>query len=987
MAQLPPDPDTVKYPPGNTPKLVLSISDQPFPLNVGLDAPVDLYVERFHVSRSLETLNRDDNSPIRFGLFTHEFRVVNKKTKLHGLKLSISGADGNGSEKKQATKTSDGAITAVAEQPDGWKGGFMDFYVEDIDPRSIKAVLLKASGGTGLSPMHKEGSSDDIAGGNAGDAGQIRVVIGSPVAAATRRARKLHELCDDSSITWPDGFTAPIEELGRLIPSADLLEDFSALNKLLAGGSRDDFQDQILEFLVSLGRVDKQLESLFSQAVQSDAGEPGIGPTGNSGNPAKAAAPTVCSVSKDVWDIPVCFVHPVQCRMLLNKAKEFFYTDTDDNLARSRDILRQLGRRLDFLDLVDAKDSLQKPLAKAYGDNSLRLFLPPVPEGIEPGALTQLRTIKDEASSVLSLLMLNKDYYGNDHFYVPRQSYDSYKQIAVEMLKHLKVTEERYILYKVAATNVAARSQYIQNSKNASEAAKSYNLRLAKEAAQDLRDYGKKIHNLTPTVKTARDEVLRLVKVVEGDIKSKFKVQFQDLVEAMGQVMMVHGSMAMVGLQGASLIDKANSTIPNDEGTRVNKEYLVNKVKSIEGTIESLHDGYEVSKADGKINLLDPGAQKLQISQRDLNTLLDSFHQSLGDAILENVKKEFQNYIAIVIERNNAVLNYNAAVALLAKYQSENDAHDATIDSLGHLELSTLDLGTPLMEVIMNKIYIDMLINTQQWLYKAQRSYNFATLNMDNVVGTFLGKYSLSQYNHELLSNAQEQLDNAFQLGRDAAGKARQPFTTIRVNLDDDYVQAVKGSKKEGKILTVRLAPPKLTDVDGSGDESGDADDDDDESDDDDDDDESDGLLPDLDAHVEAKEFAGMADIRLTKVRVFFTGAKTGATIGGKGQKHTLQVKLTHMGDEVLTTTSAANFKFTHATLEVGFKYILEDGTYTGPGTLSGIIGSDAEKDRYALVGPFATWQIEIKKAYNSGLDLSGVTEAWMEFEGEYRPA
>lgn len=269
----------------------------------------------------------------------------------------------------------------------------------------------------------------------------------------------------------------------------------------------------------------------------------------------------------------------------------------------------------------------------------------------------------------------------------------------------------------------------------------------------------------------------------------------------------------------------------------------------------------------------------------------------------------------------------------------------------------------------MNKIYTDMLLSTQQWLYKAQRAYNFATLNMDNVLGGFLGRFSLSQYDHELLSNAQEALDTAFQLGRDAAGKARQPFPTIRVALDDDYVQAVKASHKDGKLLTVRLAPPKSA-------EGNKADDDDDD----------DGLLPDLDTQVEAKEFRGMADIRLTKVRVFFAGAKTEATVDEDGKEHALHMTLTHMGDEVLTTTSGASFKFTHAALPVGFRYILETGRYTGPGTLPGIIGANTEQDGYALVGPFATWQIDIKKGYNSGLDLSGVTKVWMEFEGEYRP-
>lgn len=56
----------------------------------------------------------------------------------------------------------------------------------------------------------------------------------------------------------------------------------------------------------------------------------------------------------------------------------------------------------------------------------------------------------------------------------------------------------------------------------------------------------------------------------------------------------------------------------------------------------------------------------------------------------------------------------------------------------------------------------------------------------------------------------------------------------------------------------------------------------------------------------------------------------------------------------------------------------------SGPGTSDGTMGSATEDD-FSLVGPFTTWRIEIRTEDNPGLDLSKITEAYMEFDCQYR--
>ena len=121
-----------------------------------------------------------------------------------------------------------------------------------------------------------------------------------------------------------------------------------------------------------------------------------------------------------------------------------------------------------------------------------------------------------------------------------------------------------------------------------------------------------------------------------------------------------------------------------------------------------------------------------------------------------------------------------------------------------------------------------------------------------------------------------------------------------------------------------------------------------------------------------------MSDVRLTRVRCFLPGAKTADGL--------LHITLTHMGDEALVDPRKKQMEFSHSTIPVDFKYQLRSGRYDVAGTRDGIIGKLKDREQYSLVGPFTTWQIVINKEYNPGLDLSGVFDAYMEFEGAYRP-
>jgi hypothetical protein len=118
--------------------------------------------------------------------------------------------------------------------------------------------------------------------------------------------------------------------------------------------------------------------------------------------------------------------------------------------------------------------------------------------------------------------------------------------------------------------------------------------------------------------------------------------------------------------------------------------------------------------------------------------------------------------------------------------------------------------------------------------------------------------------------------------------------------------------------------------------------------------------------------FAGMADVRLTHVRLFLEGAKTTDGV--------LAIGIEHMGSETVVDMRDETHGFVHNAIDVTFQYEPATGKIHSDGIIA-----DAVQDTYALPGPFAMWQISVSKVSNDALDLSGVTKAWFEFSGTHR--
>lgn len=130
---LPPNADTIAYPAHN-PTVILSVSEDALDFEAGLDAPLDLYVERFLLKKTLTTKNTNAKDPTQYGLYTNTISVAHDGPDRSRLSLDLSGADGG--YIKQADQKDETLVK------NGFDGGIMNLYVQDIDHETVQSFFL-----------------------------------------------------------------------------------------------------------------------------------------------------------------------------------------------------------------------------------------------------------------------------------------------------------------------------------------------------------------------------------------------------------------------------------------------------------------------------------------------------------------------------------------------------------------------------------------------------------------------------------------------------------------------------------------------------------------------------------------------------------------------------------------------------------------------------------------------------------------------------
>lgn len=297
------------------------------------------------------------------------------------------------------------------------------------------------------------------------------------------------------------------------------------------------------------------------------------------------------------------------------------------------------------------------------------------------------------------------------------------------------------------------------------------------------------------------------------------------------------------------------------------------------------------------------------------------------------------------------VLRYNATIALIQKKEQEACAFEQQSVELSSQVLKDATADLPSSTLFMEQCYAESLWILLESFSRTQRALRFLTLSpaTEDVIGKTLRG---NPTDFDALHTLRTKLLQAYADGIEAAGKNPQHFEGVRHYLTAGELGRLKGGKDsssalDGGAVVVKIPPAtRKTTADES-------------------------------------PFHGMCNVRLKTVRFFARGAAVGDGV------QIMTVFLTHLGEETIVDFADTQHVFVHDRIRLQFRYRVADMGYSGPGTVEGNIGEavagNGGGDDFALVGPFASWSIELSQRHNPGLSLQSVEEAWLEFGGTFR--
>jgi hypothetical protein len=597
-----------------------------------------------------------------------------------------------------------------------------------------------------------------------------------------------------------------------------------------------------------------------------------------------------------------------------------------------------------------------------------KLFIPPGPEPSktnptpETASIASLRQVLAEANGVVTQIDNGLDYYGNPGTYAPMLSYNSYEELTNSLLESAQLAEMAYDKFTAEDAEQEARQAALKDMQNQCNIA----IQKAEDTVTILQADLKKTENtvasLTKPLKDARDKLHDQIEK-EKDTVSKsfnlFKMPFSNFIDAVSMVIFCPKA-PMAAAQTAGLLWKAGTNVPDDKGQLVNKTYLVNQITQIEATTDALDEGLKARDDDPDVDIADPGASKLIAARDDMMSLLKQYTSVLGSNDLADMERTFDDYISkcrqrtdlgrrdlphektdLVDQRNTAVLHYNACVNLWYTNQQHKAYYTDKRDSLSDTVIKTINPDLPAINIFVQKAYSDAVVAVMEALYRAQRSYRFTALTIASPLSASLQGGPPSAMRHADLVRARSGILKAYMDAMDAWGRGPQDFHGVMWPLGDDEWGAMRTT--QGAFVTIPPATPGLSEA--------------------------------------QHPFAGKSNVRVTAVRLFVTG-------GARTASGFLSAKLTHSGAETIVDAAGRQFQFYHNPITREFRYRIAAGEFepavdgTVEGDISGGGVTTDARDRYALVGPFTTWSIDLGS--NGGLDLSDATGAYLKFYGKF---
>ena len=657
-----------------------------------------------------------------------------------------------------------------------------------------------------------------------------------------------------------------------------------------------------------------------------------------------------------------CIFHPEQVAMAVRDIENNYMVSTTKSLGDATLAISALKKRLSILDNLTANDNLWK----AYASSEANIFV--IPSGTsEPASITSLKRSLQLLRQYGTQLAQGLDFYDHERTWVPSGSFEYYRDTLGDVLNSFTLYEHNYKKYIALAGKKANRKEQLDLALKAATLSKSQAAKNMEDLQKDLDSTGDKIAALQSSLPAKRKELDKAIIEAADNIQNSFSVSLSDFITAASQFAFAPG-LPMGVIQGASLLNESDTQVSNDQGLKVTKDYVVSKLAVIKKGLDGLDEAVASGDMPGTLQVDDPKATKLVGLEQDIMDLIGQYRTILGSDTLASLQSMFDDYVHTALFRNTLVLHWNSCITVWLKNKQKVDEADATSAALGRDYATQLDCEVPAAFAAIERSYFDTTYKVLRTLYETQKSLSFWSLDVS--ASSLDAVRQLSFPAKGLSSALHKAKDDILGQYKDAVGSFMsysQPFgdaslysgntnksltrnSPIRVYLTESQVQSL--CLQPGAIGGGFTPDPK--DPDSGPDYSIIV-----------------NLPPVLPTTQRSRSnFAGYADVRLTKVRVLFEGAVT-----DDGE---LVVDLEHLGREVIVDPTGMEITFTHNPVIFKFDSNLISGTITTDGDIEGQV-----KGQYAMMGPFAPWRITVtRNRHNSKVDLSKVTKVYFEFHG-----
>ena len=703
--------------------------------------------------------------------------------------------------------------------------------------------------------------------------------------------------------------------------------------------------------------------------------------------------------------------------MLLNRAYDLYFQaffESDFRVAtsyyeRACEFYLRISKRLRFVQpLIAAVASARaatpttppapKPifedLSAAYGRLEQEQF------AVAP--LSQLSSIKRDADRALGYLASGLDMFGHDTSWVPRLSFLYYKARADPMIQRMHENEMFIQSLSDGRDNTIRDFQ-----KNAT--IHQYECRAQITTLTDpkgpLEVAAAQIKSVTPLLKEKRAAMKQSIESVQEKIRKVINTDPKIFIDAFSMLAM-GPNKANAAAQGLSAGYTAFTTVHAADGTNVDQSYVVSQFGEAGDTFQKLEEGYK-NRMDATIDVDDPGATKLTASVDKINELVTKFKDALGDATQDAIRMQLEEYIAIVKQRNDAVLSYNAAVKLLLQARENEAFYAGQAQQLGQQSLK-LDSNRPALEFLSIKSINDLRLLCQQTLIFGEKALNYwglldlkkaqvikAADDSKNEAKRNLGDETAAQIAVSLVPNSiafEAKVDDLLKKFQSCLARYADNPGVVFPDRQNDATKSLGGIKywlSDANIKTLKQKRYVRAIPSGSQPTAADE--------------KTHFYRCDFEikasdpaSSVDENVFAGLSDVRIDAIRIWLFGVAVGSNALEGTSSITAQLQ--HWGNDTIVDPSGKQFAFSHDHVLVPFKYdptglnkwsdVASARIYSEQKLphVSWISAMDIATDSMAPFGPFTSWRLVVKANQNSKLDLGKVNNVCVEFWGSAKP-